>query len=142
MKYYSEKLNKLFDTEKELIDAENLPKRLGYWKITLTHYIEELSKADQKLDEELAYCIKEIGEESCDKILDEIFADKAVLKDSTILENKKKPVVSNKKEQEERLSKLVTERDDINKLNADWKSAKSDWAGIINLLNDIFGKDE
>ena len=69
MKYYSEKLNKLFDTEKELIDAENLPKRLGYWKITLTHYIEELSKADQKLDEELAYCIKEIGEESCDKIL-------------------------------------------------------------------------
>ena len=145
MKYYSEKLNKLFDTQEELEAEENKGKSLDYWELCLSNAISELSKADDKLGEEIEKCVKEIGEKECDKLLDKIFAEKAVVKDEGVCKDKKSIDEINKawkgqnnktaQELNSKLNSLLKEENKPQSLNVCWN-------GIFSLLDEIFKEDE
>lgn len=135
MKYYSEKLNKLFDTEKELLDAEASDTRLGYWRLSLSNVIDELARKNDDLERVVDDCVKEIGETLCDKLLDEIFENRATIKD-----NVEKQQTSAKKEEEhkltqERINELLKEDGIADPINVTWN-------GLIRLINRVFGEDE
>jgi aspartyl/asparaginyl-tRNA synthetase len=83
MKYYSEKLNRLFDTEQELKEAER-QSNLEYWKLELTNAISELAEKNNALEKVIKECSNKIGEEQCDKLLDKIFEERAVVKDEVV----------------------------------------------------------
>ena len=131
MKYYSEILKKMFDTEKELVEAEKKSSRIGYWKLCLSNAISELARADKKLEEETNRCVEEIGEEQCGEILDEIFEDSAVIKDSPALQIEKK-------------KNLVSNKEDLKKVKDSWNNEdfKVDWEGFSKLIDQIFKDHE
>lgn len=135
MKYYSEKLNKLFDTEKELLDAEASNTRLGYWKLSLSNAIDELARKNDDLERVIDDCVKEIGETLCDQLLDEIFENKATIKDNVEkLQNSAKKEEVHKLTQE-RINELLEEDNIADPINVTWN-------GLISLLNKVFGEDE
>lgn len=103
MKYYSEKLNRLFDTEQELKEAER-QSNLGYWELELTNAIVELSKKNDALEKVIKECSSKIGEEQCDKLLDKIFQEKAIVKDEMV-----KPKEQKKSVKHDDLKKFVKE---------------------------------
>ena len=131
MKYYSEKLNKLFDTEKELLDAEANSSRLGFWKLHLSNAIDELARKNEDLEKAIDDCVKEVGEDLCDKLLDEIFEDRATIKEDT------------QKVEQKKHDKKITQEQINNLLKEDGKNPLiTTWNGFFSLINKIFGEDE
>ena len=76
MKYYSEKLNKMFDTEDELCAAENeIEEKRKNWDMKLSIAIGELGEANRELERVVDKCIRDIGEKECDNLLNKIYND-------------------------------------------------------------------